>query len=184
MKTIVTSPDKYSRYNLDGHDYRVFLAGTIDNGTANPWAERVVSSMDVGNADVQFLDPRRTDWDNTTECTKENPVFLDQVEWELDGIKSANIVIFNFLPESKSPVTMMELGYACATKYFRSVYVCCPHGFWRKGNVDIICERHLIKVFDAEAELIQAVGDRIKFLKGHVVTIGRAIFGQSGMVDG
>lgn len=184
MKTVVRSPQKYSRTNLEGHDYRVFLAGTIDNGSVNPWAERIVSGMDVGDIDVQFLDPRRTDWDTSMECTRDNPEFHEQVDWELNGIKSANIVVFNFLPGSMSPVTMMELGYACATKHFRCVYVCCPQGFWCKGNVDIICERSLIKVFETEEELITAVANRIKFLKGNVVTIGRTRFGESGMIDG
>jgi hypothetical protein len=26
--------------------------------------------------------------------------------------------------------------------------VCCPEGFWRKGNVDIVCEKYNVRVFD------------------------------------
>ena len=31
--------------------------------------------------------------------------------------------------------------------------VCCPEGFWRKGNVDIICERYGITQFDSLNEI-------------------------------
>ena len=44
-----------------------------------------------------------------------------------------------FDPETKSPITLLELGlYARSGK----LVVCCPHGFWRRGNVDIVCDRY------------------------------------------
>lgn len=47
-----------------------------------------------------------------------------------------------FDPSTKSPISLLELGlYARAGK----MIVCCPDGFWRKGNVDIVCFRHKIK---------------------------------------
>jgi hypothetical protein len=33
--------------------------------------------------------------------------------------------------------------------------VCCPEGFWRKGNVDIFCTRQNIQVF---TDLTAAIG--------------------------
>jgi hypothetical protein len=51
----------------------------------------------------------------------------------------------NFLPDTKSPISLLELGlYASSGK----MLVCCPEGFWRKGNVDIVCEKYNVRVFD------------------------------------
>jgi len=48
----------------------------------------------------------------------------------------------HFSPETKSPISLLELGlYANSDK----LIVSCPAGYWRKGNVDIICERYGIK---------------------------------------
>ncbi len=46
---------------------------------------------------------------------------------------------------SKSPISLLELGlFADSGK----LLVCCEEGFWRKGNVDIVCQRKGIKTFD------------------------------------
>jgi len=33
--------------------------------------------------------------------------------------------------------------------------VCCPEDFWRKGNVDIVCERYGVDQVDTLDELIE-----------------------------
>jgi len=48
-----------------------------------------------------------------------------------------------FDPNTKSPISLLELGlHANSGK----MIVCCPKGFWRKGNVDIVCERYDVPV--------------------------------------
>lgn len=42
-------------------------------------------------------------------------------------------------PTTKAPITLLELGlFATSGK----LVVCCPEGYFRKGNVDIVCRRH------------------------------------------
>ena len=114
----------------------VFLAGSIEQGTAEDWQALVGRACeDLG---VVFLNPRRDAWDSSWEQRIDNPHFRGQVEWELDGLQRASMIIFYFAPSTRSPVTLLELGlYAASGK----AVVCCPEGFWRKGNVDITCAR-------------------------------------------
>jgi hypothetical protein len=46
-------------------------------------------------------------------------------------------------------ITLFELGlFARSGK----LVVCCPDGFWRKGNVDVVCKRYGVEtVGDLEA---------------------------------
>lgn len=37
---------------------------------------------------------------------------------------------------------MLELGLFA--QYGSKLIVCCPDGFYRKGNIDIVCERYKI----------------------------------------
>ena len=69
------------------------------------------------------------------------------------------MIIMYFSPETKSPISLLELGlYANSGK----ILVCCPEGFWRKGNVDIVCEKFSIPNFDNLENLITFVTSNIK----------------------
>lgn len=121
---------------------KVFLAGSIEMGTAENWQAKVVN--DLPN-NVMFLNPRRDDWDASWKQEYNNPEFYSQVTWELDMLNKADIIAMYFDPNTKSLISLIELGlYANSGK----LIVCCPEGFWRKGNVDIICSEYGIKLFD------------------------------------
>ena len=47
-----------------------------------------------------------------------------------------------FDPKTKSPISLLELGLFSRSD---KLMVICPDGFWRKGNVDIVCEKYNIK---------------------------------------
>ena len=89
--------------------------------------------------DIAFYNPRRDEWDSSWSQEQSNPKFNEQVNWELDNIENSDIVFFNILPDSKSPITLMEIGL-CKGK--SSVIVCCPDEFYRKGNVSVVCSRY------------------------------------------
>jgi len=40
--------------------------------------------------------------------------------------------------------------------------VICPEEFWRKGNVDIVCERYNIKTFETFDKLVDEIKNQIK----------------------
>lgn len=138
--TRVWSPPHSTASVLPGES-SVFLAGTIDNGNSVDWQREVIAKLQ-GKVDHIF-NPRRPDWDSTWEQREDNPQFNEQVVWELDHIRKATRVLMYFAPGSLSPITLLELGIAAAEAPEKLV-VCCPEGFWRKGNVDVVCSRYNI----------------------------------------
>lgn len=148
MKAQVIHPPR----DFSGHSRRVFLAGSIEMGKAIDWQTAITNEL--AGQSITFLNPRRPDWDSSWEQRIDNPVFNEQVNWELDGLESAEMVVFYFAPGTQSPISLMELGLVAKSG---KVLVCCPEGFWRKGNVDIICHREGIPQVSSLDALARAV---------------------------
>lgn len=121
----------------------VFLAGSIEMGQAEPWQAEVETYLQ--DLDIIILNPRRDDWDSSWEQSYENPKFREQVEWELLGLEEANLVAMYFSPGTKSPITLLELGLCLRAT---NLIVCCPRGYWRRGNVEILCRRYDVPFFE------------------------------------
>lgn len=121
----------------------VFLAGSIEMGVAENWQERLSKEFKSHNWDV--FNPRRDEWDLSWEQKFENPQFYQQVSWELNGLEQADLIIMYFNPSTKSPISLLELGLYARSGKMRVV---CPDGFWRKGNVDIVCHHYNIPLYD------------------------------------
>lgn len=118
----------------------VFLAGSIEMGQAEDWQRCFVQAF--VDEQVVILNPRRDDWDSSWVQQIENHQFRGQVKWELAGQEQADVIAMYFSPDTKAPITLLELGlFARSGK----VIVCCPPGFWRKGNVDVVCRRYGVK---------------------------------------
>lgn len=132
--TIVKAPNKVPQ----NYKFKIFLAGSIDMGAAENWQARL--EQELSHLDIVICNPRRDDWDSSWTQSINDPKFNEQVTWELDNIASADMVLFYFDPKGQAPITLMELGYAIGKHKF--CYVCCPDGFWRKGNVEMICHRN------------------------------------------
>lgn len=131
----------------------VFLAGSIEMGTATDWQSALVSRLPP---DVVALNPRREAWDASWRQSIDEPRFREQVEWELDGLERADLVAMWFAPETKSPITLLELGlFARSGK----VVVGAPEGFWRRGNIEVVCARYGVPlVADWETFVARIVG--------------------------
>lgn len=129
-------------YSVHLEKKSVFLAGSIEMGAAENWQEAVVEGL--RSTDLVILNPRRDDWNVSWVQSIDNPHFREQVEWELDALDAATFVAFYFSPGTKSPITLMELGLH-VVKNSKKLIVCCPEGFWRKGNVDILCARYGVR---------------------------------------
>jgi len=116
--------------------FYLFLAGSIEMGVAEQWQRKVVRLL--ANTDITILNPRRDDWDASWDQSLASPNFVEQVRWEQEGLRMADIILFYFDKNTMSPITLMELGMAIARDPDRIVVV-CPEGYWRKGNVDVVC---------------------------------------------
>jgi hypothetical protein len=142
MKNVIKAPQSVVKNSKKGFT-KVFLAGTIEMGNSEDWQTKV--TVILKDIPYTILNPRRDEWDSSWEQKIENPQFYQQVNWELDALNKSDIIILYLLPDSKSPISLLELGlYASSGK----LLVCCPEGFWRKGNVEIVCERYNIPLYE------------------------------------
>lgn len=131
----------------------VFLAGSIEMGTAENWQDIVGEYFRVHNWDI--LNPRRDDWDSSWTQTFENAQFYQQVNWELNALEHSDLIIMYFDPNTKSPISLLELGLFARSGKIRVV---CPDGFWRKGNVEIVCNYYNIPLYNNLTTLFLDLG--------------------------
>lgn len=150
---MIKSPNEDESWSYD--DYSVFLAGSIEMGTAEEWQLKL-AELTSSIPNLVYFNPRRDAWDSSWEQVKENKDFSDQVTWEISHMEEADSVVFYFDPNTKSPVTLLELGLTVGAGG-SNIIVCCPKGFWRKGNVDIVCEMHDILQVDTLEEVAEEI---------------------------
>jgi hypothetical protein len=132
----------------------IFLAGSIEMGSSEDWQTVIEDRLKSVSDDFVIINPRRDSWDSSWTQSFSNPQFYQQVNWELNGLEKADIIVMYFSPETKSPISLLELGlYADSGK----MIVCCPNGFWRKGNVEIVCEKYGIPLFDNFEDLLKTL---------------------------
>ena len=152
MARIIKPPASIDQVALEPGERVVFLAGSIDMGRAEPWQDRMADEL----ADVPglLLNPRRDDWSTDWGQELDDPHLAGQIAWELDGLDRADSIAMYLAPGTRSPVSLLELGL-----YARSqrLIVCCPSGFWRKGNVDAVCQRHGVSQVPTLDDLVAAV---------------------------
>lgn len=135
------------------HATNIFLAGTIDMGNSVDWQQEFITAIApfCESKEIGILNPRRKVWDSSWKQTIENEQFNKQVNWEIDALEKADYIVMFLEKNSKSPISLLELGlFADSGK----LLVCCEEGFWRKGNVDIVCQRKGIKTFELLEEML------------------------------
>ena len=138
---IIQPPNKIQ---LNNNEFAIFLAGSIESGLAEKWQDKIIEQLkDYDN--LVLLNPRREEWNNTAIMSIDNQYFKEQVIWELEGLEIADKIIMYFDIKTKSPISLLELGLFSKSG---KLIVICPDGFWRKGNVDIVCEKYKIKQTD------------------------------------
>lgn len=136
----------------------VFLAGSIEMGKAEDWQTKMTDKL--MHLPITVLNPRRPDWNNDWKQSKDDPRFREQVEWELDMQERCSVIAMHFHPDTKAPISLLELGLFANTG---KMVVCCPDGFYRKGNVELVCERAGVPLFNNIDDMIDYA---IKKLEG------------------
>ncbi|MCK9449082.1 MAG: nucleoside 2-deoxyribosyltransferase domain-containing protein [Bacteroidales bacterium] len=151
--TLIKSPEAIP---LSDNRIKIFLGGSIDMGKAENWQAQVERQLSDKN--VIVLNPRRDDWQNDWKAVSTDPDFRTQVAWELEALEQADNIIMYFLPESQSPISLLELGLYARTD---KLMVVCPEGYWRKGNVDIVCEKYEVEMYESLEELMVTLRNKI-----------------------
>lgn len=123
----------------------IFLAGSIEMGAAENWQEIVANKL----MSVTILNPRRDDWDSRWVTSINNTQFREQVEWEIMAQEQADIILFHFDPNTKSPITLLELGL-----FRKKAVVHCPDGYWKKGNIEVVCHHYNVPMVETIDDMI------------------------------
>ena len=144
---------------LETLDKMLAAGGTIDLGNSENWQERLITELRALNLPfpLTISNPSREQWYG--EPTTDNPEFVRQVNWELNHLQRADIVMMRLLAGSHSPVSLLELGL---NAFESTLIVYCDRGFWRAGNVDIVCDRLSIPTVNSDRELLDAVVNKAR----------------------
>lgn len=134
----------------------IFLSGSIDKGQPS-WQARLSDAL--SELPITILNPHRSDWDSSWVEDISDHRFREQVEWEQDMMEAADVIAMYFSPDAQAPISLLELGlFARSGK----VVVACPEGYWKRGNVQVVCKRHNIKLVGSLEELEAAVRDKLR----------------------
>lgn len=133
MAQVIKAPNRFDHYSRK----KVFLAGSMAMGTAPDWRSEVVEALKDEN--IVILDPWRDDWDSSWEQRAKDDNFREQVEWELDGLEDADVVLVYFAPGTSAPISLFEFGLLAQRG---KTVVCSDDGFWRYGNIKVVCDRY------------------------------------------
>jgi len=158
MTKIVKAPEDYD----DGTAVCVFLGGSIDMGSAEDWQTKLSNDLsDYSDEDLILLNPRRDDWDSSwSQVPTPGTQFYEQVDWELARQEEAELLVYYFAADSKSPITLLELGVFGDEK----TVVCCPKEFYRYGNVKMVCDRYNIRMVETYEDMLSVLRTEIDFL--------------------
>lgn len=148
---VILPPQKLKTYSKS-----VFLAGSIEQDKAENWQNYIIEKL--ANTNITIFNPRRESWNENWKQSIDNPQFKEQVLWELEALEKADLIAMYFSPATKSPISLLELGLFARSE---KMIVCCPKGFWRKGNVDIVCEKFGISQVENLEMLVKEI---IKFI--------------------
>lgn len=155
MTVVIMAPEPYEQD--EDTEFTIFLGGSIDMGAAEDWQTRLIKDLS-GIDGIVVLNPRRDDWDSSwVQDPTPGTQFHEQVSWEMEMQELADLNIYYFTPDSKSPITLLELGL-----YFPGSIVCCPPEFYRYGNVKMVCDKYNIDMVETHEELLDAISHRLE----------------------
>ena len=126
----------------------IFLAGTIDMGQSEDWQSYIISKL--ADLEVLIFNPRREFFERSVVNEKM------QINWELDKLEQSDIIFMHLAPNSKSPVSLLELGTFMRTK---KIILVVSESFYRYNNVMLTTSRYAndIEIYDNLSEGLLAL---------------------------
>lgn len=144
--------------------FDIFLAGSIENGKAEEWQQSFVEELKkLKTPSIGVFNPRRENWDPSW-TQDDNPELIKQIEWELDHLEEANLIVMYLQPGTISPISLLELGIFAKEVYSmkKQMIVLCPPGFHRRANVITTCMYYDITMAKDMKDLIKKTKQLIK----------------------
>jgi hypothetical protein len=81
--------------------------------------------------------------------------YREQVEWELEKQDKADNIVIYFHPATQTPVSLLEFGL-CVRVPGKTIVV-CPDGYWKRGNVQIVCKKYGVQMVENDGGLREAI---------------------------
>ncbi|GAA3594258.1 nucleoside 2-deoxyribosyltransferase domain-containing protein [Flavivirga amylovorans] len=128
------------------HKNYIFLAGSIDLNLPSNWRKEVI---DIIGAKAHFLDPTIINHNELNDSQMKN-----HIHWELDALHLADKVFLNFLPSSKSPISLIELGMYIKTS---KLVVVCPNEFYQSRYIKTLCNKYKVSVFNSLSIAVNSI---------------------------
>lgn len=147
MSIVIKARDKVP------NGFSIFMAGSV---AGNDWRQDLVKLLE--DKDIIFLDPRSADYSDIKKSMADT-LFIEQVNWEQDGLEHADIVVIYFNQNSEASITLLEFGLFARSK---KVIVRCPVGYKHKGYVDVISKRFDLQQVDTIEEISELILDQLK----------------------
>ncbi|KAG9196318.1 hypothetical protein G6011_01439 [Alternaria panax] len=137
--------------------FTVFTAGSIEMGDAVNWQPLMATLLN--HLPITVCNPRKGSWDQSITPQAKDELFRQQVVWELGALEQADVICFFFDTETKSPVSLLELGLWAASD---KVVVCCGDAYWKSGNVHLTCERYGVPCVKKFTDLVPLIEDMLE----------------------
>lgn len=146
----------------------IFLAGTTEFAA---WRRTFLDALGVlhragetppPHPSATVYDPFQPNWTGDWREDLGDACFRAQAEWELEKQEQAAVVVVFFDERAKSPVSLLELGL-CARS--GKAVVGCQRGYWKRGNVQAVCQRYGVPMADDLDGLVKLVADKLKGMK-------------------
>ncbi len=147
MPVVITSPEK-SKNDL----YKLFLGGSIDNGSAINWQKEVCKHI---SEDICVYNPRMAIW-NPDASTEE---LQFQIVWELEAQEESDKCLYYIAKNSISPITLLEIGL-----FHKKARVYCDPEYFRHVNISVTCGHYKIPLIICTYEEFIDIIKNTKFL--------------------
>lgn len=127
----------------------LFLAGGLSN--CRNWQKNIITSLYP--LDIILYNPRRDSFDIT------NPLIAEeQIVWEEEMLRKADVVSFYFCRETLCPITLFELGVCSMTP--KPIIVGMDSDYSRRRDVEV-----QIKLKRPEVSVVYGLEDLTKEIK-------------------
>ena len=111
---------------------------------------------------VTVYNPFQPKWDKTWKEDLTAARFRTQVEWELERQDKATVVAVYFHAGCDAPISLLELGL-CARS--GKAVVGCDEGYYKRGNVQAVCQRYRVPLTDSVDGLAALVAEKLKGMR-------------------
>lgn len=149
---------------------RLFLAGSIDNGSAVDWQKQTIERLEEiycdGGIDLEIYNPRDPNWNHSIDPSSADPRLVKQINWELNALEQADVIAMYFASNSTSLISLLETGLHMKG---RNLVVYCPNDFHRCTNVRVTCDFYGVTCLDNEREWFDYIVHHVEGVYGSII---------------